>query len=189
MSLTDGKACQKIDEECTEVDTEEMCVSLKTKINIYDKLCFTLKNLFKQDKKATVDFFYLDMCHIVKDWTNCKNEEFRKKLRICQGLLHKIGIHATVAGISVSKVPDSENIMSCMMFPLFVNIRYYDAKCRNYKAAHIFKDIHQNAFVRLIKTCVEQPKSSAFELSKEDERFKRKMNTHAVLATKKRRLC
>lgn len=184
-SIAEKPRC-KDEDECTELDTEEMQLGkLKTNVNLLDNLCFKLKSLFRKDKKAVVDFFYMYMGDIIKDWNNCEQEELAEKHKLGQYLLSKLRIRGVVDGITVCK--PSDHYMSSMMFPLFVGIRYFDQILQKYKAVHIFKDIHNTPQVVLYDDCVAQPFSSKIELNEVDERFKKRLGSHVVLATKKRR--
>ena len=184
------KPRRKDEDECTELDTEEMKLgTLKTKVNLLDNLCFKLKSLFRKDKKTVVDFFYMYMGDIIKDWNSCEEEELAEKHKLGQYLLSKLRIRGILDGITVNKPSNSEYHMSSMMFPLFLGLRYFDPGLQRYKAVHIYKDIHNEAHIVLHKNCVIQPTPSKIELNTVDERFKKRLGLHVVLATKKRRLC
>lgn len=180
----------KADDECTVVDTEEMTLQLESapaRITILSDVCTKLRNLFRSDKKATVDYLYMYMCDIVKDWNDCEDDVFAHKTEIAQLLLNKLRIRGIVDGITVCKTSCADDIMSPMMYPLFVGIRFYDQRLNKFCAAHIYKDFHQMCQVQLMDTVV-SPFSTKITLNESDTMFKRKMHNHSILVTKKRKL-
>lgn len=184
------------DDTETLIDTDDMMLELPTnkkKSGItftMNNITNSLKEMFKFDKKAKIDYTYLAMMEIIKDWNTCTEKEFELKHFEAQKILDELQINGFVAGISVAKLSFCEKYMSSMMYPLFVAILFYDVAVRCNRTACIFKDIHQNPYVHyILPTFSSTVEPGTLTICEENIKFNKRMISHAEEATSKKRKC
>lgn len=187
---------QTEDDTETVIDTDDMTLEFHTQNKNYrinfliNNITNSLKGMFKFDKNAKIDYTYLAMMEIIKNWNTCTEEEFQAKHFEAQKILDELEINGFVAGISVNKLSFCEKYMSSMMYPLFVAIMFYDVAGRCNRTACIFKDIHQNPFVHyIIPTFSSTVAPGMLTICEETIKFNKRMISHAEEATKKKRKC
>lgn len=185
------------DDTETVIDTDDMELEPNTLnknsriILMIDKMTNSIKEMFKFDKKAKIDYTYLTMLEIIKGWNTCTENEFTEKYSEAQKLLDELEINSFVVGISVCKLHFCEKYMSTMMYPLFVAVMFYDTiQCCN-RTVCIFKDIHQALFPHYIiptSSCTVAP--GTLDICEDSKLFNKRLLSHAEEATsKKRKFC
>ena len=184
------------DDAETVIDTDDMTLEFLT-LDQNKKAKFTmnnittwLRNLFIFDKKAKIDYTYLAMLEIIKNWNTCTENEFKGKHYDAQKILDELHIKGSVVGISVNKFSFCEKYMTPMMYPLFVAILFYDETRREHRTACIFKDIHQIPYVHFhVPLFLSTVSPGTLTVCEETTSFNKRMLCNADEAMKKRRKC
>ena len=182
------------DDTDTVVDTDDMTLEFQTlnhnKPRLFiDNITSWLREMFIFDKKAKVDYTYLAMLEIIKDWNTCTENVFQTKYVDAQKILDELGIKGSVAGISVHKFSFCEQYMTPMMYPLFMAILFYDDTLCQHRTAFIFKDIHQIPYVHFIVQFLPTMSPGTLTICEETKIFNKRMLNNADEAMKKRRKC